>query len=325
MYEQGKVSPMDTVPGSQQPASSSPASGQQSLNLSRTRHRLLELASEWELSGEKDESVVFTSPLWARMTLPHSNPGEVAQWVSRNGDLTLTVQPGRSFDETGELVSTGYPFGIIPRHLMVYIATQVAKTKEPVVELGDSFHAFIRRLGLTDGRGLRTRVTRQMRATAGAHISVHQFGQDGTGWGTRTRNIHVFDSLDLWINGDVAQPGLWGSSLELSQLFYETIVSAPMPVYATDLKALGGSSLRHDIYLWLVYRLHGLSKPTRITWSQLHTQFGSNYKLERQFRAKFIEALRDVLVVYPRAKVSPRREHLMLLPSAAHLPPAKRG
>lgn len=314
----------ETVAGSQQDASTPPAIEKPIPTVSSARRRLLDLAGEWERAGERDESLVYTSPLWARLTLPHSNPGDVPHWVSRNGSFALTVQPGTTFDEEGKVVSTGFPYGIIPRHLMVYIATQATLTKEPIIDLGDSFHAFVRRLGLKDGRSLRRRATQQMRATAGAHISVHEYGKNETGWGSRVQNVRVFDSLDLWINGEATQPGLWGSSLHLSPEFFETIVSSPMPVFAADLKALGGSSLRHDVYLWLVYRLHALSSTTRITWSSLHEQMGSNYALERQFRAKFLEALRDVLVLYPQARVDPTPTQLVLRPSPAQVSPAKR-
>ncbi|MCC2665418.1 MAG: plasmid replication protein, partial [Geminicoccaceae bacterium] len=44
----------------------------------------------------------------------------------------------------------------------------------------------------------------------------------------------------------------------------------------------------------LAYRLHALGKPTSIGWGSLHGQFGAGFKLARQFKPHFVEALGHV-------------------------------
>jgi hypothetical protein len=70
-----------------------------------------------------------------------------------------------------------------------------------------------------------------------------------------------------------------------------------------------------DIYIWLAYRLHQLSKPTPITWKALHDQFGAGFQLVRQFKAKFKEPLALALAAYPEATVDVSEHGVCLHPS----------
>jgi hypothetical protein len=70
-----------------------------------------------------------------------------------------------------------------------------------------------------------------------------------------------------------------------------------------------------DVYIWLVYRLHALRKDIEIGWPALHAQFGAGYKVIRQFRARFLEALELALAAYPDARVDLGERGLILRPS----------
>jgi hypothetical protein len=75
-----------------------------------------------------------------------------------------------------------------------------------------------------------------------------------------------------------------------------------------------------DIYIWLAYRLHSLTKPTPISWPAIYTQFGSGFALMRQAKPKFIDALQLALAVYPEARVDVEKQGLVLHPSAPAVP-----
>jgi hypothetical protein len=77
-------------------------------------------------------------------------------------------------------------------------------------------------------------------------------------------------------------------------------------------------SLAIDIYIWLAYRLHALTKPTSVTWSALHAQFGAGFRRVRQIKPTFLETLQLALAVYPEACVDIEKEGVALYPS----PPA---
>ncbi len=101
--------------------------------------------------------------------------------------------------------------------------------------------------------------------------------------------------------GRAGQEGLWSSTVRLSQEFYDSIIASPVPVDLKALRALGGSSLRIDMYLWATHRMYYLRKPTRIKWADLHNQFGAQYARVRAFRAAFIKALQEVQSCTPRS------------------------
>ena len=70
-----------------------------------------------------------------------------------------------------------------------------------------------------------------------------------------------------------------------------------------------------------MYRQWMRQNPTfPIPWAYLANQFGSQYKRERDFKARFLPALRQVLIAYPEAKVIVTDDGLILRPSR---PPVK--
>jgi hypothetical protein len=86
------------------------------------------------------------------------------------------------------------------------------------------------------------------------------------------------------------------------------------------LKAIGTRSLAIDVYIWLAYRLHSLSKPTPITWAAIHAQFGAGFRMVRQIKPTFVDALQLALAVYPEARVDIVKEGVILHPSAPAIP-----
>ena len=57
-----------------------------------------------------------------------------------------------------------------------------------------------------------------------------------------------------------------------------------------------------------------------IPWAALQLQFGADYAVTRQFKFEFNKRLRQVLAVYPGAKVQPSADGLVLRPSPTHVP-----
>lgn len=277
--------------------------------------KLLDLQTELERTGEERGDIAFTSPLWARFSLPHRNPGDAPRWEAKNGGVSLIIRPGEKMAADGSWESAGYPFGVIPRMVLTYIATEAVRTREPLIHLGDSQREFMSKLRLAHGSADRRRIRTQIEALAACDIQLSEHAVTDDGWGYRFQKLPITKGLSLWLNGRDDAPALWGSSVLLSEEFFESIVNAAMPVYLEDLRALGGSSLRHDIYVWLTYRLSALEKSSPVPWKKLYEQFGASFKRERDFKAKFLEALADVLKVYDTARVQVSETALVLMPS----------
>jgi Plasmid encoded RepA protein len=96
-----------------------------------------------------------------------------------------------------------------------------------------------------------------------------------------------------------------------------------VPVREEAISAIGTRSLPIDIYIWLAYRLHILTRPTPISWLSLHSQFGSGVKRVRQFKPTMTDALSMALAVYPEAEVSVGQDGLTLFPSPPAIPKAE--
>jgi len=80
-----------------------------------------------------------------------------------------------------------------------------------------------------------------------------------------------------------------------------------------------------DLYIWLAYRLHHLTRATRVPWPAVYRQFGAGFALQRQFKVHAREALALALAAYPEAQVKVDDEALTLLPSPAPVPERPRS
>jgi hypothetical protein len=295
------------------------------LELSKRQLSILELQTRLELE-ESEQHLAFTTPIWARFSLPHRNPGAVSFYEVENGGLRLTIQPGVAPGSDGRMEVKGIPFGVIPRQVLTFLVTEAVQKKDPVIDMGNSLGEFLRRINISsDGGRDRKRVRDQVEALTWSSFRVSAtLDSEQNGVGYDQRIIPIASGAELWLNGKQNRPGLWGSTITLSDQFFESVIDKPVPMYLEDLRVLGGSSLALDIYTWLTYRLSYLTTRTMIPWESLHAQFGKSYTRLRAFRENFEPALQDVLKLYTKANVKVTSTHLILMRSASHVPPALR-
>ena len=268
----------------------------------------------------------FQARLWAQVSLPYRNPGDVPFWERANGALTLSMQPALLKDKTGKTV-VGYPFGVIPRLLLTWMATEAVRTKDRQLFLGPSLSSFLKQLGLARQGGKRgdlTRLRDQVQRLAGSRLTVlDERDLDGRRH-SKMESVQVATGWELWLSPTDEQQTLWPSSVTLSTEFYQSILAAPIPInldHLAALRALRGSGLSIDIYTWLAWRMFNLKKSTLITWQRLAQQFGTDYARTRDFKAQFLKQLRPVTIVYHQAKVQVSGSGLLLSPSPTPIPP----
>ncbi|HEX8412768.1 MAG TPA: replication protein RepA, partial [Sphingomicrobium sp.] len=114
-----------------------------------------------------------------------------------------------------------------------------------------------------------------------------------------------------------SQLSLWRETVLLDEVFYESLIRHPLPVREAAIRTMAGRSMAIDLYIWLAYRLHHLTRPTRVPWPALYRQFGAGFAQARQFRAHAREALALALSAYPEAQVRVDEEAVTLMPSPA--------
>ena len=119
---------------------------------------------------------------------------------------------------------------------------------------------------------------------------------------------------------DSAQGSLWEERVVLDETFYAALRDHPVPLLEAAIRQLRDRSMSLDIYVWLAWRLHRLSKSTAISWPALHAQFGTGFKAVRQFKPRFTEALEAALAAYPESRVDVGDKAITLHPARPPIP-----
>jgi hypothetical protein len=260
----------------------------------------------------------FMSRALVQATIPHRKV-DGAIFSRKNGNYHLSIMANPEFG--------GIPYGSIPRLLLSWIATEAVRTKQKDIMLGQNLSDFMEKLDLGRRGGERgdiTRLKKQMDMLLSASISCI-YRDEGR---TSVKNVQPIVGADIWwdlkksINTDTTELAKSGKPVEshliLGEEFFKENINYPVPIDMRVLKAIKQSSLAIDIYCWLTYRMSYLRKKTCIPWRTLEMQFGSDYKLTRQFKAAFLRQLGHVLGFYS-CKVEPNELGLILFPSPPHI------
>lgn len=278
-----------------------------------TQARFLEEALAMEAEDARTAGELgFVARIFVQATLPHSRPTKNDfERVNGHYSLHLVAPP-----------SIGLPFGSYPRLVLAWLTTEAVRKKTPEIQLGPSFSDFMYRLGLTPVTGKRGTVPR-------LREQLHRLFSTTVRW-TYTdesrghscgRGYVIAGEHHLWWSPrDPAQEPSWRSRVVLGREFFDEITRSAVPVDLRALRLLKRSPLTLDIYVWLTYRMSYLKRPCLIPWKALQGQFGSSYSRPRDFRRTFVDSLAPVLVAYPRARVRPSTQGLLILPSPTHHP-----
>lgn len=259
--------------------------------------------------SEEESRLGITHAGFAMTSLPHKRI-EDALWRREGHRTTLLVESGRH--RNGEFI--GVPYGSIARLILLYLQTEAVRTNSPEVELGRSMKSWMGRMSLTTGGRTYQLVAEQARRISGCRLTF--FTDRGNGAETRHNGAFVQDAISLSGVVDDDQPTLWQDRVRLDQGFWRSLREHPVPVREEAIKAIGARSLAIDVYIWLAYRLHALPKSTMVSWPAIHSQFGAGFRLVRQIKPTFLEALTLALAVYPEARVNSEKEGITLHPSA---------
>ena len=268
------------------------------------------------LLADEESRLGITHAGFAMTSLPHKRIEE-ALWRREGHRTTLLVESGH--DRKGDLI--GVPYGSIARLILLYLQTEAIRTNSPEVELGRSMKSWMSRMSLTTGGRTYQLVTEQARRISACRLTFFTDRENG-GEG-RHNGAFVQDAISFAGVADDNQPSLWQDRVRLDPGFWRSLREHPVPVREEAIRAIGTRSLAIDVYIWLAYRLHALSRRTPVTWAALHGQFGAGFRLVRQIKPTFLEALGLALAVYPEARVDTDRDGILLHPSPPAVPRAE--
>ena len=261
-------------------------------------------------------TIGYMAWMLVQATMPHKKV-DGNEFVRNNGAFSLSILAPSKI---------GLPYGTIPRLLMAWLTKEAVLKKSREILLGDSLSDFMQELGLspTGGKwGTITRLREQSKRLFSSSVSCSYKDDNYDG----ERGFRISDAYDLWWSPKHADEPLFGSSIRLSENFFNGIITNPIPVDMRVLKHLSRSPLALDIYCWLTYRFSYLKKPTTILWQVLLAQFGCGYQDNpqgrRDFKKAFLRELKKIYLVYPDMNIDHSENWLILNPSNTHIPKLK--
>lgn len=275
-----------------------------------------------------------------KLGLPYRDPGDLAVWERRNGRQILLLEPAHLPDQDGHL-RRRYPCGSLPRAFLIWLTTEVKRAggetplNEPLrIELGESMETFMRQLGLSSGGMQRRTLIEQLNRLIRSRITIMTTAttaKEGGAWVDEGHQLSIASQWQLWHSGEDAAgaEALIGSWIEVTTEFRRAAETA-VPLSSAVIQQLRSQPMRLDIYAWLVRRLYALrASETHVSWEQLASQFGADYRHLRQFKAAFKRHLQVVRIYYPEARAYPTSAGLILRRSPRHIPereqPRRRG
>jgi len=303
--------------------------------LTRAQEKLIDAGVE--ISQEPDAiELAYLARQLVQCTLPHGDPGDVPLWTRTNGNVTLVI--ARTGFDPKVQKPIGYPYGSLPRLLLFWLNTEAVRTGKRRLEMGDTFADFIRQLGLDPSRGgVRSdakRLQEQMRRlfSAAINFQANKVELDGRHQ-EQSFNMNVASRRELWWDPKhPEQVGLFGSWVELGELFFQAITESPVPGDMRALRALKRSPLALDLYNWSTHKALSVARKGQsqfIPWIGLMRQFGTDYTNPKDFRKKAIAALKKIEAVYPGLKLQDAEGgivvHSSSRPAVPHKTSAKRA
>lgn len=273
---------------------------------------LVDIAAEVMADDAQRIGVSYTG--FCLTSLPHKRLPDDQPWQKHGHRVSLLVEPGRlRSNGRGTLKLYGVPYGARARMILLYLQTQAVRTKSREVELGRSMRDWMERMGLAVG-GETAKSLREQAARISA-CSLKFFWESDVdsadGW---TAGRIVNSGLRFHVPGDV-QGSLWEDRVVLDEVFWKALREHPVPLLEAAIRQLRDRSMSLDIYVWLAWRLHTLSKPVTISWSAIRSQFGAGFDKLFHFKPRFAEALAAALAAYPEARVEVEDAGLILNPS----------
>ncbi len=276
-----------------------------------TKHKRQQVEAAYQVLTEDAEKIGFTYSGFALTSLPHKPLGEPV-WRREGHNLTLLLESG--YDRNGKAV--GLPYGSYARFILLFLQSEAVKTGSREIELGRSMRVWLGTMGLSIGGTTYRMVAEQARRISNCRL---QFYADRAGKELMRHGGFVDGSISM--TGLASeQPSLWQDRVVLNEEFYRALREHPVPLSETALRAIGPRSMVIDVYIWLAYRLHALTRDVEVGWPALHAQFGAGFKLIRKFRAHFLECLDLALAAYPDARVSISDRGIVLHPSRPAIP-----
>lgn len=254
----------------------------------------------------------YLHAIMCQLGLPRSRQ-ESRTFKRSVGSASMLLQAGHRADAKGGWTELPLPYGSKPRLALIHISSEAVRTQSPHIDVSDGIVPFLKNAGISiNGQGFKL-FKDQMTYLSACEMNL--------AWthGDRLDQMKCapVQSFSAWADPFTAQSAFWPDELTLGHEFFETLCAHAVPLDPRAIYALKGSALALDIYSWMAYRLCKIRKDSgqKLYWKNLRDQFGQEYACPKNFKKAFSSALRQVMTVYPDAKVRTEQGGIRFYPS----------
>ncbi len=284
--------------------------------MSRDQKRRDSLRAVIESEPTGPENIQHIHSVLALCGLPYKEPKGEREFFREYGRNTLSIIAGRLTNPaTGQMELQGLPYGPKARLVLLHLCTEAVRQRSARIEVADSLSGFIRQMGfpVTGGeRGTLRQFKEQLNRLAACTMQIGLW--DGASRSS-TLNVPPFRQLDIWLSGSPDQGLLWSNTVQFHAEFYENLIQHALPVDIRAARAFSGSARKLDMLFWMGYRLRTLQRPLRLSWDNLHKQFGADNASIRSFKQAFKQDFAHIKEVFPKLRISLDETGMQLLPT----------
>jgi hypothetical protein len=259
----------------------------------------------------------FLHAVLCQLGMPR-NPTASRTFERTSGRASLSLQAGRTYDGM-KWCDQPLPSGTRPRLVLINLCSEAVRTRSADVNIGGSVREFLRRLNIDAGGESMAQFRRQMLALSSCHMTLALM----TLKGPAQVDAKPIDAFQAWHTDEGGQHALWPGYIRLTGKFFESLMEHAVPLETEAIGQLQNSAFALDVYSWLAHRLCRVNERSGVTlsWAALKGQFGQEYADTKNFKRKFLGALRKASGAYKEARIETVPGGLRLLPSP---PPVKR-
>jgi len=228
--------------------------------------------------GELEPLIGFSANFFMMFGLP-TRKYDKQTWTKDNPLYTFNLtQTNPKFD---------IPYGCYARLNQIFIDTQITTTRSNVINLGNSFNDYVKKLGYTEGRayrGLKKQLLNLIRCSISVDAKI-----PGVDAGLQTLVGRKW-YIDL-NEKSPKQSELFQSKILIDAEYTQFVYKHAVPLDMRIVKVFKRNPLALDFYRFMAYRNNGLSQPLALREESLFDQLGTSISEAKKTKYRLLPIL----------------------------------
>lgn len=173
------------------------------------------------------------------------------------------------------------PYGAYARMNQIFIDTEIVQKQNNVIDLGNSFNDYIKKLGLKEGKANKT-AFQQLINYITSIITIEVKNNDNRLIGA---NVPISRQWNIFFDKKNSENNLlFNSTVILDEDYANYVINHAVPLDMNLIRIIKNNPLALDFYRYLVYRTNKLNKEISFPDRLLFEHLGTNNKNNRDVR-----------------------------------------